>query len=277
MMVMSLLVPRARAVRRSSLAKRPLATNRWAGAGLLIPAALIAVLAAGCKGSSSTGSTPTTPTTPTTPVTGPAVTLTPSVLTFPLQTTVSTSDPQTSTLSNSGTEDLVITGVATSGSFTETDNCITTLPPGGTCTITVAFVPTVIGTSGTVTITNNASTSPQTLTLAGPNVNAPSDQLSPLSLSYGSQRVGTSSASQLVTLSSPFNGLAAPLTISSITVSGDFAITNSTCGGSLTSGTSCQIAIAFTPSAPGVRSGLLAVFDNAATSQRGVTLSGVGQ
>jgi hypothetical protein len=251
--------------------------NRRACARLLVPAALFAILATGCKGSSSTGSTPTTPTTPTTPVTGPAVTLTPSVLTFPLQTTVSPSDPQTSILSNSGTDDLAITSLVTSGSFTESDNCVTTLPAGGTCTITVSFVPLVVGTSGTVTITDNASTSPQTLTLSGPNVNAPSDMLSPLSLTYGPQRVGTASAAQIVTLSSPFNGLAAPLTISSITVNGDFAIVNNTCGGSLNAGTSCNIAVAFTPTGPGARPGLLAVFDNATTSQHGVTLNGVGQ
>ncbi len=37
------------------------------------------------------------------------------------------------------------------------------------------------------------------------------------------------------------------------------------------------IAVAFTPTAPGPRAGLLAVFDNATNPQRGVTLNGTGQ
>ena len=108
-------------------------------------------------------------------------------------------------------------------------------------------------------------------------MNSPSDVLSPLNLTFANQAVGTSSASQIVTLTNPVNGLATPLSISSIVTSGDFVITNNTCGGSLTAGTSCTISVAFAPTAPGPRTGLLAVFDNATNPQRGVTLNGTGQ
>ena len=236
---------------------------------------LFAMLACACSGSSTSPSS-TTPT-PTVPPSGPAVTLSPTVLTFPTPAAGTASAPQTSTLTNSGTADLVITSLAASGNFVETDNCVTTLAVGASCTITVTFVPLSIGSTGTVTITDNAATSPQTLTLTGPNVTAPSDSLSPTNLTFAGQRVGTSSAAQIVTLTNPVNGLSAPLTISSIIASGDFVVANNTCGSSLVAGASCTIAIVFTPTATGSRTGLLAVFDNAPNPQRAVTLNGTGE
>ncbi|MEP7304058.1 MAG: choice-of-anchor D domain-containing protein [Acidobacteriota bacterium] len=238
----------------------------------IVLAGLLAVFGSACGGSSSTS--PTTTTTTTTPPNGPAVTFTPAILTF---TTANSSVPQTVTLTNSGTADLVISSVVASGNFTETDNCVTTLAVGATCTITVTFVPLNTGSTGGVTITDNASTSPQTLSLAGPNVTSPADAFSPTSLTFATQRVGTASAPQTVTLSNPVNGLSAPLTISSIVTVGDFAIASNTCGGSLAAGTSCTIGVTFKPTAAGPVSGLLAVFDNAPNTQRGVTLSGTGQ
>jgi hypothetical protein len=248
--------------------------GRGASFGLVL-SAVFAVLGSGChsNGSSSTGTTATTPT----PVTGPAVTLTPAVLTFGAPTPGSPSVPQTSTLTNSGTEPLVISSVVVSGNFVETDNCVTSLDVGATCTISVTFAPLAIGTSGGVIITDNAASSPQTLTLTGPNVTAPADVLSPSSLTFAAQKVGTSSPAQTVTLTNPVNGLAAPLSITSIVAVGDFAIVNNSCGGSLPAGSSCTISVVFTPSAPGPITGLLAVFDNAPNTQRGVTLNGTGQ
>jgi hypothetical protein len=239
----------------------------------LVVTGLLAVLGSACHGSSSTGSA-TTPTTPTV-VDGPAVTLTPSVLTF---TSVPPIVPQAVTLTNSGNAALTITSVVASGSFVETDNCVTSLDAGASCTINVSFVPLVIGTTGTVTITDDASTSPQMLSLVGPNVTPPADVLSPTSLVFAAQKVGTSSAVQTVTLTNPINGLSTPLTIASIaTVGADFAISSNTCGGSLAAGTSCTIGITFTPTTTGPLTGLLAVFDDSPNPQRGVTLSGTGQ
>jgi len=252
----------------------PAAIRRGRPGGLPIAlAGLLLVLSSACGGGSSTGPTSTTTTT-TAPVSGPAVTLAPAVLTF---TTANSSVPQSVTLTNSGTADLVISSVVASGNFTETDNCVTTLAVGATCTITVTFVPLVTGSTGGVTITDNASTSPQTLSLSGPNVTAPADAFSPSSLTFATQRVGTTSAAQAVTLTNPVNGLSAPLTISSIVTVGDFAIASNNCGGSLAAGTSCTIGVTFKPTAAGPVTGLLAVFDNAPNTQRGVTLSGTGQ
>src|SRR5205085_481666 len=65
--------------------------------------------------------------------------------------------------------------------------------------------------------------------------------LSPSSLNFGNQTVGTTSASQAVTLT---NNQSVSLSITSITTSGDYAQTN-TCGTSLAANSSCTINVTF--------------------------------
>src|SRR5262249_42453184 len=76
---------------------------------------------------------------------------------------------------------------------------------------------------------------------------APVVGLSPTSLNFGNQLVGSSSAAQSVTLT---NSGAATLTISSISASGDFSQTN-TCPSSLGPAANCTISVTFTPTAAG--------------------------
>ncbi|PYV20952.1 MAG: hypothetical protein DMG24_21075, partial [Acidobacteria bacterium] len=100
--------------------------------------------------------------------------------------------------------------------------------------------------------------------------------LSPASLTFGSQTVGTASASQTVTLA---NRTGASLSISSIAISGgnsaDFSQSN-TCGRSVAAGASCSIAVTFQPTAAGARSSTLAVTDNASSAPLTVPLAGRG-
>jgi hypothetical protein len=101
-------------------------------------------------------------------VTTPAVTLSPTSLTFATQTTGSTSMAQTITLTNSGTAALSITSISASGDFAETQTCGSSVATGATCTISVTFSPTAAGSqTGLLTITDNATGSPQTVALSG--------------------------------------------------------------------------------------------------------------
>jgi hypothetical protein len=100
----------------------------------------------------------------------------------------------------------------------------------------------------------------------------PTAGVSPASLTFGSQTVGTTSAAQTVTLS---NTGSAALTITNIASSGDFA-ENNTCGSSLAAGENCTINVTFTPTASGTRTGSLSVTDNASGSPQSVSLTGSG-
>jgi hypothetical protein len=94
--------------------------------------------------------------------------------------------------------------------------------------------------------------------------------ISPTSLTFASQTVGTSSASQPVTLT---NSGTSAVTGISVGASGDFSETNN-CGTSLSANSSCTINVTFTPTAVGTRTGTLTVTDSAGTQT--TSLSGTG-
>jgi hypothetical protein len=189
----------------------------------------------------------------------PSASLSATNLTFPGQIVNTTSPIQSVTLTNSGNASLIITGVTLGGTnpgdFTETNTCGSGLAAGANCTISVTFTPTASGSSSAIlSIADNASGSPQTIILSGAGVlAAPAAALSPTSLAFASQALGTTSAAQPVKLTNTGN---APLNISGISASGDFAQTNN-CGTSLSS--SCTINVTFTPTAGGTRTGKLTV------------------
>jgi hypothetical protein len=96
--------------------------------------------------------------------------------------------------------------------------------------------------------------------------------LAPTSLSFGAQQVQTSSSAQTVTVT---NTGSASLTVSSAVATGDFIETDG-CTGAIPANGSCQISVAFTPSATGTRNGTLTVTANIPGGQQSVSLTGTG-
>jgi FtsP/CotA-like multicopper oxidase with cupredoxin domain len=203
----------------------------------------------------------------------------PLALGFGNQLINTTSVAKTVTVSNTGTGNLSISGVALSPitNFGMIHNCPTVLAPNANCTVNVTFKPTVTGgLSDTLTITDNSSTgSTQTISLTG-NGTIPVAGLSTTSLkSFGNVNVGATSAAQSVTLS---NSGTASLSIASIVAPTQFAQTND-CGSSLGVGANCTISVTFKPTAAGAKSGTLTITDNSngvANSVQNVALTGTG-
>ena len=108
-----------------------------------------------------------------------------------------------------------------------------------------------------------------------PNCGArlPAVLLSPPGLNFGTVAIRHASAAQSVRLT---NSGTAPLQISSIAVSGDFALSNRTCGSQLNPGSSCTVSVTFTPTAKGTRTGTLLFRDNAPNSPQSIPLTGTG-
>jgi hypothetical protein len=192
-----------------------------------------------------------------------------------------TSSPQVSTLANRGELTLTITSIQVTGpnkgDFAETNNCPGSVPPNGSCQISVTFTPSGTGNEdAAVTIMDNAPNSPQSLPLTGVGV-LPAVTFSPTSLNFGDQGVGTTSSPQVTTLS---NNGAGVLTITSIRINGtnssDFAQTNN-CSATIPPNGSCQIGVTFTPTATGTRNAAVSVADNAPGSPQSVPLTGVGE
>jgi phospholipase C len=205
----------------------------------------------------------------------PLVTLSPTSLTFPNQQVGTSSTPEPVTLTNTGSATLNLGSIVASGDFSETNNCGSSLTVGAGCTISVTFTPTAVGLrTGAITITDNAGNSPQTVPLSGTGTSStfPIVSLSTSSLTFGNQPLGTTSASQPITLT---NTGTATLTITSIVPSGDFAESDN-CNGSVLPNASCTLNVTFTPTGLGTRTGSLALNDNASNSPQIVTLSGTG-
>lgn len=117
-------------------------------------------------------------------------------------------------------------------------------------------------------------------TLAGNNdaflmkigaASAPGVSLTPLSLSYAAEPIGTNSQARTVLLR---NMGSAALSISSITALGDFSETD-TCGSGVPAAGSCTISVSFNPTAAGSRTGSIVLTDDAAGPQS-IGLSGTG-
>jgi hypothetical protein len=202
----------------------------------------------------------------------PAVTLAPTSLSFGNQTLNTPSATQPVTLTNSGTATLSINGIVASTQYSQTNTCGASVTAGAKCTITVTFTPTAAGSQpGTITITDNAGGSPQTIPLSGTGV-APGVNFSSASLSFGNQNLNTTSAAQPITMT---NGGASAVSITSIAASAPYAQTN-TCGSSLAAGGNCTISVTFTPTVAGSQPGTITFTDSAAGSPQTVGLSGTG-
>jgi hypothetical protein len=100
----------------------------------------------------------------------------------------------------------------------------------------------------------------------------------PTSLTFAAQAIGTTSAPQTITVSNTGN---APLFINSAATRGanplDFTQVNDGCSGlTLAAGTSCSVAITFSPTASGTRSATFILTDNAPNSPETVPITGTG-
>src|SRR5882724_13233875 len=145
------------------------------------------------------------------------VDVSPSSLKFDPQVVGNVSPAKDIVLTNTGTADLVVSSVTASGGYSVANNC-STVAPGASCTIKASFISGLLGsTSGVITVTDNAASSPQLVNVAGSTL--PPLEFSPASLSFGSVAVGTSSQSKIVTVINH----AAAFSIRSIGVSGDYS------------------------------------------------------
>jgi len=224
--------------------------------------------------------------------TAPVVSLSAPGLSFGSQLLSATSAAQAETVTNTGTANLIISTVTMGGTnasdFAKSgDTCSgATVTPNGTCTVSVTFTPSATGSrTATLAINDNAANSPQTVSLTGTGTGT-AVSLSPTSLSFGAQLVGSSSL-KTVTLT---NLGSTPLTISSLSVvsfapltprgtkAGDFAIQSTSCvaGGSVAGLGSCTINLGFKPTAAGVRSATLVIRDSDPSSPQTVNLRGRG-
>ncbi len=203
----------------------------------------------------------------------PGMTVSPGSLSFASQAVGTASAAQTVTVTNSGNAPLLVSRVAVTGDFSETDNCAgTSIAVGGSCTVEVRFLPTATGSrAGVLTVYGNVAGGQATAALSGTATAAGAVVLSPVMVSFPATTVGAASNAMNVTVS---NTGGSAVELRTPEVSGDFAIAANTCGETLAAQTGCTVAVVFKPTASGARQGTLTVTDDAGTQT--AALSGTG-
>ena len=202
----------------------------------------------------------------------------PASLTFTGQTVGTVSATQTVTLTTTGTTALSVASVATMGSaasdFTETDNCVgKVIAKSANCQIKVSFAPTATGSrAGELAINANVASGQLVVPLTGTGLAPGSITLLPASAGFGTQEVGTTSATQAFSIQ---NVGGSTVSISSIAVSALFAKVTNTCGATLAAAAACAVTVDFTPTAAGPASGTLTVTDGVGTQTASLTGTGV--
>lgn len=141
-----------------------------------------------------------------------------------------------------------------------------------TCKVTVSDG----ASSASATLAGCTTTSPSPT--PAPSPTAPRASFSPSTLTFAPQDVGTTSASQTITLS---NTGTAPLFVNGEQHLGlnplDFNVTDDQCvGTTIAVGASCTLTIVFNPTATGSRTATLSVTDTAPNSPQALTFNGTG-
>lgn len=223
----------------------------------------------------------------------PSVLVSPNPVLFPLTLAGSTSVPMPVQVRNTGTAPLTISSAfADSPEFQiSSSTCQSpvallaakvagpvSVAPGEACVINVVFAPYSPGTYiSMLRIFSNVLGSPTLVSLQAVATDATSPEpvitlaATPISLDFGSQVTGTTSAARTIIVSNSGNAAA---TISGVTVTGDFAQANDCTN--IPAGGNCTISVTFTPSATGGRSGSIVVAGNASNAPLTLGLAGQG-
>jgi hypothetical protein len=165
-----------------------------------------------------------------------------------------------------------------SSEFVSVNLCPKSLAAGKSCTMTVTFLagPLYKPQTATLKINDNAAGSPQLIPLTATVIN-PIAQLGSGSVSFGTVKTNTGSASKSITVTSA-GGTA--LSISKIAIAGtnpgDFSETDNCAGKAFNPKATCSITVTFKPHAKGSRFATLVVTDNAFNSPQSILLSGTG-
>jgi len=209
----------------------------------------------------------------------PVVGLSSTTLSFGNQTIGTTSAAQAITVTNSGTQNLIVSGASLTGldaaQFTLTNGC-TTVVPGGACTISVRFRPITTGLKTvSVDIVHNAAGSPTRVAVSGTGAIATTTATIANTAigGGGGQRIGRTASSNVRVTNTGAN----PLVITSAITQAPFAVTDlGTCTAPVRPGRSCNLRVSFSPTAAVAYTETLTLVSNASNNPTG-TLTGRGR
>jgi hypothetical protein len=186
------------------------------------------------------------------------------------------------TLTNNAKSPLTISSIAIGGEYasqySETDDCVGSIPEGGTCTLTTVFKPTISGfTPAPLTITSDDPESPEILYLQGQGTQI----VVPVSVTLPNATVGSTTRQTLKvknvgSTTITFGGFSTTCWNATLGICAYYSQKNN-CGGSVAPGRYCTVTVSFTPGTVGSSPGALLVQDSdGPTSPQQVILNGTG-
>jgi hypothetical protein len=216
-------------------------------------------------------------------VTGPQLSATPPSVNFGSVFVNQSSPVNTVTIKNTGATSTGALSVVLAGSGAAQvaitgNTCTGSLAPGANCTISVRYSPTdPTGVNGTIMVSDGSVSTfiamvgtglaPATISI-NPNSTGPCSAVSPTSPCFNDTAVGGTSSTITFTVTADADTGAATATLSG-TNAPDFAIMTNACTLALMPGQSCTVAVAFIPSAVGLRQASLTV----TTSKGGMAIA----
>ncbi len=204
----------------------------------------------------------------------PVLGVSPTTLAFGNQTIGSTSAAKSVTISNTGAGTLNVTGITSSNAeFSFSPTSLSPIASGSSATLNVTFAPSAPAgaKSSTISITSDGGNA--SVSASGTGVAAAALSVSPATLTYVSQTVGTTSATQTVTIS---NTGGTALTVNSITNGNttDFVLTAPAAPFTVNGGSSQTFTLAFKPATAGAKSATVSVASTAGNAS--VSATGTG-
>ena len=206
----------------------------------------------------------------------PGLAISPTAISFG-NVLVGQSGTQAVTLTNTSSSNLVVNLATVSGSAFGISGLTlpATIAAGQSVSFNAQFAPTATGAGiGSISFTDNAAGSPQSIILSGSGVTQSSTlSANPASAAFGSVTIGNT-GKQTITLSNSGN---ASLTISGVTATGTgFSAIGLTTPLAIPAGQGTTFTAQFAPAAAGSASGNIAITSNASNATLSIALSGSG-
>ncbi len=152
-------------------------------------------------------------------------------------------------------------------------NCGASLPAGTNCSVSLVFTPSAAGDRpGQLTVPGDGAEASAVATLDGTGTTPGHLVFSPGSLAFGNVATDASMSSSVMMT----NTGGTPVQVSSIAASGDFSAATGSCAMIAANNGTCTIAVTFTPTALGSRTGTLMVMNDGSPPGVGEPLSGNG-
>jgi hypothetical protein len=216
-----------------------------------------------------------------TAVATPGVLSVPGAYSYGAQTIGAAGSPHAFTLVNTGGTAVTVSAIS-SDNIAEfpisSSSCSGNVAPGASCSFSVTFTASAAGArSASITIASTGTGSPQAIALSGTgtSVATPGALAIPAAYAFADQAVGVASAAHAFTVTNTGGTAVAMASVASGNPA-EFAVSGSSCVGTVAPGASCSFGVTFTPSAAGARSASITLVSDGVGSPQSFAVSGNG-